>query len=576
MVNRSSPHPVLPKRPTEHHWVVPERTESSLVDQLLSNRGITDRERFFHPDYDRDSHDPFLLPSMEQAVSRILTAIERKQRIAVYADYDADGIPGGALLVKLLRANDANVVSYIPDREKEGYGLNEPAIDTLKGQGVELIITVDLGITNRSAVASAAASGIDVIVTDHHGIDPERLPSEAIATVHPALPGSKFPFAGLAGGGVAWKLAQAVANRTRRPTLNELKWWLELPAISTVCDLVPLVDESRTITSFGLKVLRKTRSIGLRAMYQTAAIDPTTTTERTVGFQIGPRINAPGRIDHASSAMELLLTDDPARATALATQIEQLNRDRQILVQRVMDEAVVKISSFGSDLPKVMILSDSGWPIGVLGVAASRLVERYHRPVILLNETTDQRLKGSARSIEGFNVLEALTAQRDLLQSFGGHSLAAGLALEHAALADFSTALGEFAAARLTEDQLTRRFRADATIDPTELTDELLTTLDRFAPFGVANPTPRFVIETLTVQSVRRLGTEGQHLKLTFANTQFPVLAWRFSERGLTEPTVGQSIMLLGRPEWNDWNGHRSIQLIADDWRPADPSSIKG
>ena len=342
---------------------------------------------------------------------------------------------------------------------------------------------------------------------------------------------------------------------------------LELPAISTVCDLVPLIDESRMIVHFGLKVLRKTRSIGLKALYVAGSIDQSTLDERTIGFQIGPRLNAPGRINHASPAMELLLTNDPIRATELAAQIEQQNRERQLLVGRVVTEAIDKISTFGTNLPTVIILADPGWPVGVLGLSASRLVERYHRPVVLLNQMADGLIKGSARSIAGFNVLEAISAQRDLLQSFGGHHGAAGLSLDHAALADFERSLGEFAAARLTSELLTPTHRADATISPIELTEKLLTECARFAPFGVANPTPRFVVEPLCVRSVRQLGNDGQHLKLTFTNHPTSALIWRFTERALSLPDVGQSIAILGRAEWNSWQGQRTIQLILDDWR---------
>ncbi len=552
---------------TGKRWLIPDRTESTIVAQLLKNRGIVDRERFLSPQYDRDSHDPGLLLGMGAAVDRIVRAIDRRESICVYADYDADGIPGGALLMKTLRANGVTVSGYIPDRDREGYGLNDPAIDQLQHQDVSLVITVDLGVTNDQAVSHAAARGIDVIVTDHHTIDPARIPSAAVAVIHPGLPGSTYPFAGLAGGGVAWKLAQAISQRTGRPTLQELKWWIELPAISTVCDLVPLQDESRLIVYYGLQVLRKSRSIGLRALMRVSGTEPASLTERTIGFQLGPRLNAPGRIDHASPALELLLTDDAARANKLAGQLELQNRERQQLVERVIAEALNKISTFGKELPTVIILSDPDWPIGVLGLAASRLVERYHRPVILLNQTADGRAKGSARSIPGFNVIEALTAQRDLLQSFGGHTGAAGLTLDHAALADFSAALGEFAAARLTPELLQRTLRADAEIAPSELTDSLLQSLDAFAPFGVANPAPRFSVGPLSVRAVRRLGTDGQHLKVTFANRPWPALAWRASERSLVEPKVGETLRILGRPEWNHWNGSRSIQLIVDDWR---------
>ena len=552
------------------HWIVNDRTENSLVDQLLKNRKIIDKERFLYPDYERDSHDPFLLPGMKVAIERIEKALKAQEHIVVFADYDADGIPGGALLVKLLSANGAVVSAYIPDREKEGYGLNNQAIDKLKKRGAGLIITVDLGITNRDQVNYARSIGIDTIVTDHHHIDDDRIPIDAVAVVHPALAGSKYPFAGLAGGGVAWKLSQALAATTGKPNLTQLKWWLELATISTVCDIVPLVDENRMIVHFGLKVLSKTKNPGLIALYQAGGIKPELISEYTVGFQIGPRINAPGRVDSATLAFDLLTETDSKLIEGLAQKIELQNVERRSSLERINLESVAQVDALGEHLPAAIVLVGKNWPPGLIGLAASRLIEKVHRPVILLGDDGSGTYKGSGRSIESFNLLEAITAQKELLGSYGGHEKAAGLQIKSENFPEFQRRFNEYAEQQLSAEDLAPTIHADAIISPDELTPDFVDELNRFAPFGNANPRPSFIVEPLVIADIRTLGANKDHLKLKFKGTQVTAIGFRFVDH-VQRWKVGDTVSIFCQPGWNEWQGQRTIELSMKDIREYEP-----
>lgn len=468
-------------------WQVTPRTEADLIDQLLKNRGITDRDCFFNPNYERDSHDPFLLPGMTEVVRRIEKAIKEEEKIVIYGDYDADGIPGTALLVRVLRANKANVEAYIPDREKEGYGLNNYALDKFKKSGVSLVITVDLGITNKDQAKYAKDLGLDLIITDHHHVDQERLPEDALAIIHPNLTGSNYPFKFLAGGGVAWKLAQAVSQTTNRPAPDQLKWLLELPAISTVCDIVPLNGENRMMVHFGLKVLAQTRNPGLQSIYKTAGLTPDIISERTLGFQIGPRVNAPGRVDNANLALNLLTTDDLKAAQRMAAKVELFNQQRQDQLKQVVEEAMVQVKADNLFEAPAIVLKGYGWPGGLIGLAAARVTEKFHRPTILLGEESGL-LKGSGRSIDGFNLLEGITSLKDLLVSYGGHEKAAGLSLKTDDFESFQQGFIDFAAKSLTAEQLIPKVRIDAEVSSTEISAELVKSLEEMAPLAAAIP----------------------------------------------------------------------------------------
>lgn len=556
----------------EKIWVVAERTETDLVDQLLLNRKITDREKFFSPDFERDSHDPLLLSNIQIALDRIQQAMDAGETICVYGDYDADGIPGTALLLKVLAANGVAAIPYIPDREEEGYGLNQKAIDYLKTQGVTLLITVDLGITNYEQTAYAASIGIEVIITDHHHVEVERLPTSAVAIVHPALPDSKYPFHGLAGGGVAWKLGQAIAAMTGKPETAQLKWWFELPAICTVCDVVPARDENRMIVHYGLKVLQQTRNTGLKALYKTGGIASDRIDEHTIGFQIGPRINAPGRVDHAAIALELLMTEDPVRAEELAAKIELQNRERQDLLEQIVTEASTMIDRDNLAVAPAIVLLGDTWAMGLIGLAASRIVERYHRPTLLLGKHKDGVAKGSGRSIETFNLLEGIHAQKDILTSYGGHEKAAGVQVPEARFSEFRERFIAYAADHLSAEELLLKLRADAEIKPVEITDELVTELLRFRPFGMGNPGPKFVVSPLTLVESRAVGASGDHLKVRFKEGPsggLEGIAFRQGDRA-KEFKIGAQLSVLGSLEFNEWNGTQRIQIKVDDLKLVD------
>lgn len=561
---------------TEHSrlWRVKSRTEADPIQQLLKNREIVDTDRFFSPDYARDSHDPFLMPGMEIAISRLIKAKEAGETIVVYGDYDADGIPGTALLAKTFQANGITVETYIPDREKEGYGLNAAAIDSLKARGIKVIVTVDLGITASDEVAYAVEQGIDVIVTDHHEVDPERVPTKALAIVHPRVGDAPYPFGWLAGGGVAWKVAQALSIRTGKPTEQELKWWLELPAISTVCDIVPLIDENRMIVHYGLKVLMQTRNEGLKAMYRAGGIPHDALTERVIGYQIGPRLNAPGRVDHASLALELLLTDDPARATEIAAGVEIKNRERQDQLEAVVAEASAIIERENLTAKSAIVLAEPHWAPGVIGLAASRIVERYCRPTLLLGEVNGV-LKGSGRTVDGFHLLDAILAHKDYLESYGGHEKAAGLALKPERFKEFQSVFIAYVEKHIEPESLIPSLSADFLLDPIDISDEFVTQVMRFAPFGAGNPKPRFVVGPLTVAAARQVGAEQQHLKVGFVERGLEGIAFRLGGR-IAQCSVGNQLYVLGSLEFNEWNGTQKIQILVDDLKSVEETEKSG
>lgn len=552
-------------------WEIPDRTESTLTDQLLKNRGIVSKEKFFNSSYERDSYDPFLLPDMEVAVDRIVKSFSDKQEIvAIFGDYDADGIPGSALLYKLFVANGKEPVVYIPDRESEGYGLNKKAIEHLAKEQIKLIITVDLGITGKEEVEFAKTLGIDVIITDHHEPKENEYPDNALAVVHPRVNNSKYPFGQLAGGGVAWKLAQAISSRTGKPTSNELKWLLELPAISTICDIVSLKDENRMIAKYGLKVLAQTRNKGLRALYRAGGIDTNKIDEYCVGFQIGPRLNAPGRMDHAALSFKLLTTDSEQIASEIASKIEVYNQDRRIQMENIQKQALLKIEEKSLWQKKVIVVTGEDWPLGLVGLAAGRLMEEFNRVVFLLGKK-DGYYQGSGRSIQGFHLVEAMTQVEDLLESFGGHAKAAGLKIKEENLNDFELRIESLANILLKEADLEKKIKADAILGPEEITKDLIKSIEEFAPYGEDNPRPKFVIKNLTCDAIKKLGAEGNHLKLKFKENNLEAIGFGMGGRA-SEISLGKKIDALGYVELNVWTSNtgtvkETIQITLKDFK---------
>ncbi|OWA37861.1 single-stranded-DNA-specific exonuclease RecJ [Saccharibacillus sp. O16] len=538
---------------------------SPLLASLLINRGYEAPEsaaEFLDTDADLSGlHDPFLLHGMEAAVQRIRAALERRERIWVYGDYDADGVSSTALMIRLMNRLEADFGTYIPHRSKEGYGLHRHAIDQAASEGVKLIVTVDTGISAVDQIAYATSLGIDVVVTDHH--EPPAVLPQAYALVNPKLPMCDYPFKGLAGVGVAFKLAHALLGEPQED-------WLDVAAIGTVADLMPLNGENRLIVARGIEVIRRSPSPGIQELLAVAGSKPEQLTSVGIAFAIAPRINASGRLEHANRAVELLTTADRAQAEMLAMELDLLNKDRQKNVEDIVSEARVmleaKIAAEGRT-PDVIVLAGEGWNVGVVGIVASKILERYYRPTIILGIDTEKgTCKGSARSIPDFDIYEALLAVEDTMQHFGGHPSAAGMSLLREQLEDFEHGLNEHAAKVLKPEHLVPMTEAETEVALPDITIPVIEELDRMAPFGMGNPTPQLVFRGVRLQRVMTMGKTNTHLKLVIEQEGCTVEAVAFGKGALAEYlSEGDRLDLLAEPGINEWRGSRKPQLMVRD-----------
>ncbi len=491
---------------------------SAVLAGMLIRRGFGDpaaARAFLDPSL-RDLPSPFLLPDMEQAVERLVAALGAGEIIAVYGDYDADGLTATALLTGFFESLGARVLTYVPHRLDEGYGLNTEAIESLARAGARVVVTVDCGVTGHEAALRARALGVDLIVTDHHQV-PEELP-EALAVIDPQRPGSRFPQAELAGVGVAFFLAGGVRQALRERGLltaavqPELAPLLGLVAVGTIADVAPLTGVNRILVSCGLGHLAVPDRPGLAALKEMCNITAgSPVSARDVAFLLAPRLNAAGRLDSPLPGLELLLTRDPETARSYAELMERLNRDRRRMQADMVREAVEMVEASGAGPGQAIVLAREGWHRGVLGLAASKLVELYYRPAIMLG-LENGRASGSGRSIPGFNIYEALKGCSDLLLRFGGHEQAAGLSLDAALTGELARAFTSQAAARLTEADLTRKLEVEAELTLDDLNNGLAAELSRLAPFGEGNREPVFAVRGLTPLSCGVVG--GKHLKM--------------------------------------------------------------
>ena len=449
-------------------------------------------------------HDPFGLGDMHQAVERIRAAVAAGERICVHGDYDVDGISATAVAVLVLREVGANVEWRVPSRFEEGYGLAAETIEQLAEQGVDLVLTVDCGITAVDEVARAHELGLDVVVTDHHRPG-ETLPDCPVVATRP----SDYPCPDLCGTGVVYTLARALLGDDH-PVLGRV---LDLVALATIADVVPLVDENRALAASGLRALSRTSRPGLKALMRTARVDPAAIDATAVAFRLAPRINAAGRLGRPDLALELLLADDPAVARELAGTLEDLNRERQGVEERILREAVARVESLPAErrARRGYVLWDEGWHEGVIGIVASRLVERFHRPVVLIARSGES-WKGSGRSIADFDLHAGLAACASHLGRFGGHRAAAGLSIETDHLEAFADAFGEHADSVLDEVDLRPTTVVDAVVPAGALTLELAQELDRLAPFGLGNPEPTLLVASVEATAGSTVG-EGKHLR---------------------------------------------------------------
>ncbi len=534
---------------------------SGLLAGLLINRGIASAEEgkvFLNPEL-QDVHDPFLLNGMKEAVSRIREALSRREKILVYGDYDVDGLTATALLTLVLKEMGGDVDSYIPHRTKEGYGLNEEAIRLANENGTGLILTVDCGTNSLSEVILARKLGIDTIITDHHEIESIALPP-AKALINPHQLDCSYPCKGLSGVGIAFKLAQGLSG------LENVEEHLDLVALGTVADIVPLNGENRTLVRRGLEKLKGTKKVGLRALMQASGISEQKLTAREISFILAPRLNAPGRLDSAEMGLSLLLTESQEEGDDLVHKLEQSNRRRQAIQGRILEEARAKVEKESEkELCPVIVLADESWHAGVVGIVASRLVESYSRPAILIAMNKEEG-KGSARSTEQFHILYALRECGRLLKRFGGHRRAAGLTIPKRNLKRFRDEMNKIGREKLTDKDLLPGLRIDMELDLAEVTEGLVEDIRHLKPYGSENSEPVFI--SYNVHTIQPHTVSGDHLKMQILKNRKIIGAIGFG--------MGEYVRKLNRCgtvdivynlQMNKWRGKRDLQLQLRDIR---------
>lgn len=552
-------------------WAIAEKKFDNIFDQILFNRGVisigsdTEKDDFLCPDFSK-LHDPFSMKNLKKATERIEKARKNNEIVGIFADYDADGIPGAALLYKALTKIGIKAYVYIPSREG-GYGLSNEGINYLQNKKCSLIVTVDLGIRNFLEALYCKKIGIDLIITDHHTPD-EKIP-KALVVINPKIAGDKYPFSELSGAGVAYKLIQGL-SKTFPNEINEsfLKWNLDLASISTISDVVPLLGENRILASFGLRVLKKTKNIGLVELYKTAKIDPENINTYSVGFQIAPRINAPGRMDHATKSFELLVTEDKEEANSLALWLEEKNNNRQVVMEETGIDAVSKIKKHNLAQNNVIVVTGD-WNKGVIGPVASRLCEKYSRPVIMLAKD-GKSYSGSARSVEGVNILELVEKSKKYLERFGGHKGACGLTVSKDKFEIFLSSVIKNANKIIKQEQLLKKIKIDIVIELSNLDIKLYENLKKLEPFGMGNPKPIFMIESIEIIEKRVVGSDEKHLSIKFKKNNREIRAIFFSgniKEGKIE--IHNLYDVVFTLDLDTWQGRRELKLNIIDIKVA-------
>ena len=533
---------------------------NKLLATILVNREITEKsqiEKFLNPKRN-DFYNPYEMPDMEKAIERIIKAIENKEKIIIYGDYDVDGITSVTVLKSFLEERGIHVSEYIPNRLEEGYGLNKKAVEYIAKQGNQLMITVDCGISAIEEVEYANKLGIETIVTDHH--EPgEELP-KAIAVVDTKRKDNKYPFRNLAGVGVVFKLIQAISQRLDLPEKEYLKY-LDIVCIGTISDIVPLVDENRVIVKLGLKLVEQTKNLGLKAILEASGYSKIDS--NTISFGVAPRINACGRMGHQEEALKLFLSKDGEEVQELTQKLNEYNRLRQETEKQIYNESIIQIEEKDLADRNTIVVMGKGWHHGVIGIVSSRITELYFKPSILLCEEEDYG-KGSGRSIPGFDLYEALTQCKDTIDKFGGHSMAVGINVKKEKFEEFKEKLEKIAKEKHTEE-IVPILKIDALINLDEINKEMVESLKELEPFGEANKMPLFAFKNLKIDSIRAL-SEGKHLKLTLKDDRNIVNAIGFNLGELsTEYKIGDKIDVVGNLEINSFNGVDNIQINMKD-----------
>ncbi len=540
------------------------RTElkiSPLVASLLVNRGfetVADANNFLFTNK-QSFHDPFLMKDMEKAVARIHKAIEFQEQIFIFGDYDADGVSSTVIMMKILQELGAKVQFYIPNRFTEGYGPNEPAFRYAAENGVSLIITVDTGIAAIHEADVAKELGMDLIITDHH--EPGPVLPAAFAIIHPKLEDSTYPFRELAGVGVAFKLAHALYGKLPEHLLD-------IAVIGTVADLVSLTGENRLIATRGLQKMKSTNCVGLQALFKLTGVNPSSINEETIGFSVAPRINAAGRLESADIAVDLLLTEDINEANSIAEEMEELNKQRQAIVNKITEEALREVEEhYPITDNSVLVIGKQGWNAGVIGIVASKLVERFYRPTIILSFDEETGLaKGSARSIAGFDLFKNLSTCKEILPHFGGHPMAAGMTLKLEDVNELRNRLNALAKQQLTEKDFIPVVNIDCAVDLTEIDLAVIQEMQMLSPYGVDNPKPKVLIDRVGLATIRKIGSEQNHLKVTLEKSSATLDGVGFGLGHLFDHiSPNANLSVIGELAINEWNNIRKPQIFLSD-----------
>jgi len=567
------------------------------VLHLLYQRGLRTQQQideFFNPDFEGDLHDPFLMLGMKEAVKRVFYAVKKQEKVAIFGDYDCDGVCSVVILKAALEKLGANLSGgvHIPDRKLEGYGLNIPVIKKLASQKVDLILTVDCGISDIEEIKLAKLLGMDVIVFDHHRVG-SKIPSAKVI-VDPWQPKDNYPFKELAAAGVVFKLVQALISadklqvKSGKLTKGWEKWLLDLVSLATVADCVPLLGENRTLVRYGLIVLAQTKRIGLQELMKIARLNPifeieTLTTNLdaySLGFILAPRLNAAGRMDHASLAYELLISQERDKARFLAEKINEHNRQRQKLTDQIVAEVESRIKEYlGDKNHPVIVEADKSWSPGVIGLVAGKIKDRYQRPTFIFKEE-DGFNRGSARSVTTFNIIEAITQCAGLLKEFGGHAASAGLVLENKNFKAFVKKINEVARQKLADEDLIPKIEIDLELDWIKVTWELFDEQERFGPFGNSNGQPVYLVKNLEIKKLYLVGNGSKHLKLELASVQpqnkiFRAIGFNFGKNWGSDLKIGDKVDVVFELIADEWNGTRNLQFKIVDLQKTETTNIK-
>jgi len=557
--------------------------KGTLVERVLASRGITDpaeSDLFLKPSL-LHLHDPSLMGDLDKGAQRVLEAVAAREPIAIYGDYDVDGVTATTILYHTLKtiAPDSDIRTYIPHRLEEGYGLNTAAIEQLAAEGAKVIISVDCGVTAVEPARAAKQAGVDLIITDHHNVPAEAasLP-DAFAVIHPRRPGSSYPYGELSGAGVAYKLAWRLASmhcgaaKVSPPLRALLLEMLAFASLGAIADVVPLTGENRVLTSFGLGRVKNSTNPGLRALIEASRLAGEKIDTEQVGFSLAPRLNACGRMGHAREAVELFTTATGDRAMDIARNLTKLNDERRATERRIADQAMKMAEASGMTRPdrRAIVLAHEDWHPGVVGIVCSRLVDRFSRPTILM-QRKDGVCGGSGRSIEGFSLHGALQQCAHHLTSYGGHDMAAGLKLDPTNLEAFTASFTEVANARISEEQLTPSISVDCDAVLSELTPEAVRDLELLAPFGPGNPRPRIrLVDVVLASRPEAFGSDASHLSLmlkspTAART-VRVVGWKWAEKR-DQLAAGVAVEAVIFPRLNTWNGNTRVEPELADLR---------